>query len=789
MKKFILIVTATLFFAAPINSFGDFDGFNFDNMNFGNFDFDSMDFGGFGDDTDFGGLFGGDQGFGTNFENDFAYDTEESNPKKDSKKEAIKEPQSIEAAFKESLDPSIKKLSKKHKDSINTYLKAVSIALHALTTHCASFALGLKLKADLKPSADEAAEVSQLIDSIHTGSTYHTPLLYKEFTSLREQLISLPAALDPINKKFATLATSLNDSLDLPSAAQQKKQKDLFKETADIIKKKVTPLAADLKKVIAHKKVSEITATKKQKHQAKVRGSSASSSGGWSSNASRYFDDGYMSGGWGNSNTWGNNSDWGDSWGGGSNWDSGSWGGGNNWSGSSNYGSDSYRSSSSSSSNKSPSSSPTQIYGSAGNFKYDDFDDDDNQYSSKNKGSSSNSPESNTIDDLPIQDKIKQLILQVPKNLQKWQASYTAEKSPAGKIILIKSILEQKTFTGDIENLIKIFEYNALEESDKKLAKKESDFATTIIPFMPLMIHAATYSSPPFALYFEEKALATKENGNTQKARAVAEAQKRQRLYSYSQLIKLLGTIRSLMPTTPLFEAIVDELLKQATDILNKLSYFTTAPTNIFVSLDETLRLTTLSRQLFHEPIIIGYSTISNQTEDEKKSRTKKLAPIRERKELTTEAICTYLEAQYALSQSLINTITQATESLGIELGIPEEEPINFDQSAVVAAFNAQLSSIINTQPEEAREHLRSHLIPYNKTSYQNIEIQHALLLENLDHWHIKKIPVSSDTEDISQNDLEMEDDLHSTETNANIANTLDPELEQHATEANDLDW
>ena len=243
MKKIILIATVTLFCAAPISSFGGFDDdIDFGGM-FGNMDFSNFD--GFGDDIDFGGLFGGDEGFGTNFDNELTTDYEATNGKTENKKEAVKEPESVEAAFKESLDPSIKKLSKKHKEGIDTYLKAVSISLHTLITHCASFALGLKLKADLKPSADQAAEVSQLIDSIHTGSTYHMPLLYTEFDSLRAQLMVLPAALEPMNKKFATLATSLNDSLDLPSAAQQKKQKDLFKETTDIIKKKVTPLSAE----------------------------------------------------------------------------------------------------------------------------------------------------------------------------------------------------------------------------------------------------------------------------------------------------------------------------------------------------------------------------------------------------------------------------------------------------------------------------------------------------------------------------------------------------------------
>ena len=418
-------------------------------------------------------------------------------------------------------------------------------------------------------------------------------------------------------------------------------------------------------------------------------------------------------------------------------------------------------------------------------FNFDDYDDyDTDNYKNNSIEQSSGyvghiDNADSKFDGLPLEEQITKLIALIKVQLGQWNQKYTEEKSPAARTSLVKSILENRSFAMVIKKITSVIESKTHEALSDKAKAKYAELESQLITYLPLCIHAATYASPPFALYFAEKAIAAKEKVDTQKSRTIAEMQKKQRLHSYQELIKWLGTIRSLETTSPLFEAIIDNLLKYATEVLNKLSYFTTASTTKLASFDEIIRLTTLSRQLFHEPVVIGYSAVSTISEEEKEKRTKKLVGIRERKAVTSKAINTYLTAQYELSTALITTIEEAATALRAQLGIDESTPLNFEQPAVVAAFSEKLSIIINAQDTDIKKDLlRTWLLPYNKKGYQDIEIQHALLAENLDLWRIKKPEQPTDTADINQDDLYQDQPLEQ-QTNANNEDTSDLELEQ----------
>ncbi len=802
----ILILIFSLLLNTAAHSFEDFDFGNFDFGNFEDFDFGGMDFG----NMDFGpGQFDFDDG-GSDYDSLFGnsssaqYSDEPQNSESTAKKSTVPEPKTTQEAFKNTVDDKVKKLTTTHKKAITEYLKPISVNLHALITHCSSFALGAKLKADLNPSVETASECVQLIDKIHTNSIYHRPLLLKEFASLREKLMGLAAVVAKTNKKFAELNTALTESLELPTPAQQKKQKQVFQDTTSVITKNIAPLIDDLKKVISHKTVESIIAEKRKKHAPRVSGSYAQGAGGWSNSASHYFNDGfsdtnygYKSNSWGGgddfwasdfgSNSWGN--DWGNSWGGG--WDSyGSsydYGSGNDWG-------SSFRDTASSNTSSGLNNNFTVYGNSKQSSSYDAYDLDDEYTPSTPRPSEFNSV-SQDISSLPVKDQIAQHMTALKKQLDTILQNYTEEKSPAKRIAFIKNILEQESFSTAIKHIIEVIEYmSTMLEDDgdmNALEQQYKAFKEQLLSYIPLMIHAATYASPPFELLFEEKKIAAEKKVDGQKARAIAENKKRQRLYSYQRLMQLLSVMRTDQQS-PLFEAVVDNLLIHAQDILDKLTPFSTAPIDTLMSLNETVRLTTLSRQLYHEPIVIGYAALK-QSEDEEltAARTKKLAPIKEKKESLSPAIAAYVQAQYALSHALITSINTVINEVRSAYQLTDEQPLNLDAVEVLQLFSSTMQAHLTAQySEPQRTHFDSLLLPYSKSSYQEFEVQHGLLHELMKHWSPESAPETTDSETEQDQETSTDEyqepsdsdgttlrDFYPEETNASTADTFDQPL------------
>ncbi|MDQ5890223.1 MAG: hypothetical protein QG604_97 [Candidatus Dependentiae bacterium] len=726
------------------------------------FDFGNMDFGSESDDP-FASLFG--SGYGD--------DSESSSEQTGGKSKKPVEPPvaaSAEEAFKNGVAAEIKKLTPQYKEAIAFYLNEISSQLHALVTHSSSFVLGIKRKRELAPSTAIAEEAVQAIDAIKTNSLYHIALLSKEFEGLRVNIMAASNTIENLNAEFSALAATMPDSLDTPSSKEITQQKKLFRKAKSTTTKIIKPLIADLKKVIAHKSIKDRLAVKKKKYAPKVGGSRAGASGGWGSGAGRYFNDDYGYGGSGGG--WG---DWGGGSGGGYSWDDGWSGGGYGGGYGNDYDQSDYRKSSSSRSS-SPSTSNSSAVRQPSRSFYGYDDEDDYQVSGRQNYTTrptSFIPVSENFADLEPREQMRTILRLLPKNLEQWQRRYEAATTKPLKNAAVKTMLEDVSFTADAERLVKVIKlYKDLEATLDELLKEEYQKLYTVLPsYIPLLVHAVAYASPPLSELFEEKETLRIKKLSPEKAKEVAERNQRQRRWSYKMLIELLGFVRnSRKQHAKIFYLVVDELLKHARVILGKLEYFSKSlETGSVFSLETTMKLSALSRQLYHEPVVVGYAVLDEKNSDKEGQRQERLDIVRAEKERVTALVAPIVEQQYELLHAIITIMQEAVESVRVDLNIEDGARLSLDDSDCTQKLSAKISDIINTTygDHPQRNAINAVLIPYDQQKYQHLEVQHGLLVELMKMWSQKELPteVAAVDKDYSLSQNFSDEDLPFTTT------------------------
>jgi hypothetical protein len=685
---------------------------------------------------------------------------------------------SLEEAFKNSLDAKVTKLTPQYKKALDEYLAPLITQLQILSAHCSSFSLGIKLKTELEPHAVAITNALQLITKLHKNSVYHILFLTKEFSSIREKLLKALPDITAINNEFEKLPTDTTDLAKVQNTAQKSAQKKLFSRIEEFHKKVITPLTTDLTKLFDHKQATAAIKERQKKYAALVKGSQASASGGWSSSANNYFNDGFDFGGYGG----GGGSSWNDgggdfwnSFGGGADFGGSSWGdygdgsGGSydNWS-SSDW-SSSYKSGSSSSM-PSSSSSQTSSYVASSPSRSASYDDDfsfDSSDSSPKKSSTMGAympPKEPDISELEPVDQIKKLITLTQSHITAWPL--TPNKNE------IKKLLETPAFAADIERITRVMILAAQNTNSlsSELMAQYTTFKDTLEKAVSVCVDAATYASPPFASLFEEQARLTSKKVSLQEVRDGIEKAKRQRQYAYQKLLQLLGVIRAQESSTTLYAAILEKLQKHAYITLKNIeAFYEQEKKSRFLSLEQLIQITTLSRQLFHEPVAIGYAKVLEQKEESDgeapAKQQEKLAALRTKKQEVTESIAPLISKNYALYHTTITLLQEAVMAVRTDLKLADDQAFVPNHINAIQALAAKVETLLSSESYATHEYqadIRALLLPYDKKRYEHIEIQHALLTELLQWWNGVK-PEATVAEDEARGD-DIEDVENTTE-------------------------
>ncbi len=789
MKKNILLICLTTFAfsSGPLlanDPFADFGGGGMDDffgggggfgdMDFGGMDFGDMDFGdmGFdGENDSFGSLFGdgnedgfNDDDFGSSFNNN----DEEGNNKKGSKDAIPEVAASLEEAFKNGVKTETKKLTSQYKEALTAHLTPISVNLEKLIANLTSFTLGIRLKNELAASSAIATEVLDLINKLRTSSLYHIAFLQKDFSKLREQLIEVTTAIDPLNAEYAVItAQSSDDSLETTDAVAAKQKQQLADKIKGVITKTLEPLIVDLKKVFDHKSVQTRLAAKKKKYAPKIAGSRASAAGGWGSGAGDYFDSGYgRSGGYGGYD--GGYGNYGSS--GGYSWDDGGYGGGyssrygSSYGGYDTYGSSSnYGGGSNSYQGSAKSSSPQTVYASPQGSSYSPFNFNDSydnsEYAQPRVPGSYYQEPTTTLDATP-KEQVIDFLKRLPVNMKKWHARYESAKTFRDKTKEIKAILESSPFTADIERLSRLTELypEVKDELSDRQQQYFSDLQAALPAYVPMLVHATTYASPPFAKLFEEKELSAKQGISKHKSRKIAENAQAQRQRSYRVLMRWLDTIRTERAThKKLFGLIMNNLLKHGERILKKLKLFAEEIKNDGPSsLEQVMQLDALSRQLYHEPVAIAYAALDDDESEATKARKEQIADIRAQKIALNEQIRPLVEKQYALFHEMTLLLQETTEAVHSDLGIDADDDLRLEEPHIMQAFSLKLQHLISTtRADHAQKRiLQEMLIPCDKHRFQQIELQHMVWSELMDMWP-PKILIADEKNDTLPDDAQ----------------------------------
>jgi hypothetical protein len=778
MKTLLRFFLASVLVSSSICPAGFDDLFSGGGDPFANFDFGNMDsmFGGMSFDDEgadpFASLFnqGGDDAAGSSssFE-----DSSFSSPQK--KEVTPPVATSLEEAFKNSLDAKVTKLTPQYKKALDEYLAPLITQLQMLSTHCSSFSLGIKLKTELEPHAVAITNALQLITKLHKNSVYHILFLTKEFSSIREKLLKASPDIAAINNEFEKLPADTTDLVKVQNTAQKSAQKKLFSRIEGFHKKVITPLTTDLTKLFDHKQATAAIKERQKKYAALVKGSQASASGGWSNSANNYFNDGFDFGGYGDgSSSW--NDGGGDFWnsfGGGGDFGDSSWGdygggfGGSydNWS--SNDWSSSYKSGSSNSMH-SPSSSQTSSYVTSSPSRSAAYDDDFSfdSDSSPKKSSTMEAympPKEPDVNELDPADQIKKLITLTQSHITAWPR--TPNKNE------IKKLLETPVFAADIERITRVMILAAqnTDSLSSELMAQYTTFKDTLEKAVGVCVDAATYASPPFASLFEEQARLTSKKVSLQEVRDGIEKAKRQREYTYQKLLQLLAVIRAQESESTLYAAIVENLQRHAYLTLKNLTAFLEKEKNTpFLSLEQLMQLTTLSRQLFHEPVAVGYAvpsqTVAQSNENEPEKSQERIIALREKKQEVSEVIAPLITKNYTLFHTAVTILQEAVAAVRADLKLEKDQVFLPNHMSSIQALAAKVEIILTSETYATHEYfadIRALLLPYDKNCYEHIEIQHALLTELLSYWNGVKPPVAEPEEDEDDMEETTEKDAH----------------------------
>lgn len=744
-------------FGDPVSSQADWSGGGFEDL-----------FGGAGDSFDFGNSF--DFGDGGDFGALFGQSNSEAPPHNEAmqggapeKKEILPpEAKSLRDAFETGVKPEVTKLTPQYKEALKHYLGDAAEKLYALQKYIASSALGAKYKRELGSTPATINEAASLIDRLKNESVYHLTLYTKGFEKSRATILKLPESLAAPLAAYHELEENQDESLKAKSSSTHlAKRKKLFSSIQSLSKKELSPLIDELKKILEDKKTTEAIAAKKKKYAARVGGSAAAAAGGWQSGARNYFDDGATFGNYG-SNSWNGGGDyWSNDFGsyGGSFADYGDagWGYGNNdgygdYGYSGNWGASSSSTPSPSGGSGNTSSSPAQtVYGrtsspSGGNEDWS-FGDEANT-KKISKAASAESPQA--ISELTPEQQRAKLLQSLPQSLNRWRTEYERAQGKGPRTAAVKSILAEPGFGTTMEHLALFASLDPTHQ--KSPTAEEETLAHAINAAVPLLAHAATYTTPALDALFDESTTEKRAGASTQAAKEKIRAQAYQRARSHKALLAWLKAVRERQNDhKKLFKRILQELLGHAQTTLYAIRTLLkrVSQNTLPLSFDQTLALTTLSRQLFHEPIVSGYALLSSAAPEAagpaEEAPATQINDLIALKQEVEQAISPVIEEQYARVHDAIeaaeNTMTRVKEGV--------------DSGSFAASFQGELSA-----PDE----IKTLLVPYSKNRYRALEMQHALLSELMRYWSKKPMP-HDDADAKGQDDevLEQREDSEST--------------------------
>jgi hypothetical protein len=771
MKPFIYFLSLTVLSSVTINPIGFDDLFSGDSDPFADFNFGGMD--NFFNDSSFDDADPFEALFNQNATASPSYFSDE--PTTQAKKE-ITPPvaQTLEEAFKNSIDAKVTKLTPQYKKALTEYISPVISELQILSNNCASLALGIKLQTELTPYTTRILESLELVTKLKHNSVYHITFLTKEFSATREKIMKAARDLQLINNDFTALPTDKSDLGKAPAEKIQLAQKKLFKKIETATTKLLQPITTELTKLFTHKQAETAIKAKQKKHSASIKGSSASASGGWSNTANSYFNDDFNFGGYG-----GGNSGWGDDAGFWNSFDGSGFGSSYGWNDSfgGGYG-DSWNNSSSSDSwgssygsfkgNNSTTSSSPQSSQRLDSARYNSSSVDDFNFDSPKEKSSHiggyTPPAETDINELSPLDQIKKLIPLMSTRMKTWTPGQNKNE--------IKKLLEKSSFAGDIERLTRLFTLVAENKTEmsSELLKKYSDFKDLLEKSIGICVDAATYASPPFAELFEENAQSKNKNISLQDVRNALASAKRQREYAYQKLLQLLGVIRLHEADSSLYQAILGKLQRHAYMTLRQIAeFFEKEKKKELFSLDQLMQLTGLSRKLFHEPIVIGYAVLKNipsgDDDKEKKSATPTTHDIvhalKEKQQEIASYVVPLVQKNYTVFNAAITIMQDAVAAVRDDLKLAEDEEFIPNHISAIQALAAKIDRILSSEPYSSHEYaneIRKLLLPYDKKQYQHIEIQHALLAELNQCWNEKTLDGQSMQEEDADDEADESD-------------------------------
>lgn len=714
------------------------------------------DMGGFGGGDPFGDFDGfGGGGMDDLFGGSNDYSAPSSSGKKDEKKVKIPDAKTPAEAFKNTLPDGVKKIPKLYREGLNEALSAFTHKLHGLHANLSSTKLNIALRKQLQDAASTLSKTSSTAQIVHDQTVYHLTLYSKDFLKLRTNITQSDAQVDKVIDLFNDLKITSSNPLEGPDARTRRKQDEARKKTIQLIERTITPLLTDLEKVLNDPKAKARVEARQKKYKAREKKAAApraGSFGGWSGDAGGYFNDNWGGSGFGN-DFGGFGGGWDDF--GGSGWDSGGFGGfgGGSWGGGygggggySSYGGSSGSSWGSSSPSRA-SSSPSKPYTIGGA-----------PTASPSLSNSSNTAQpiapsapytmqsEQSEQELLPRELAYKAVRALPRRLNHWRDYVSSAKNAHQLEEKTRTMLEQRTFTRDITQLVMLTE--ALTEPEVEEARqKDSSFAKNIKAFetalhqsLSLLVSAAKYASPPFSTLIDKHHLMQKKKLDRSTAKKKAAALKKQRQRSYEALMQWLHITR-LSGDEAVTKKIIGLLRADAAKVLSKLEQLLDDTPVGYLPYQSAEELDILSRRLMQEPVVIGYSAIPDESPEDEQGRKKKLASLIERKQKVGAQMAALLSEQNELLANMLQVFEQAAQQVHATLDeVPEDWLTRPD---MITLLNGAMEQIIKEQftDNPHASTMQKAMIPYSEELFKKMHVQLGMQQELAQHWRPTEAP------------------------------------------------
>jgi len=546
------------------------------------------------------------------------------------------------------------------------------------------------------------------MERLKNEKVFHVVLLGKDLAVTRKKLMTLPAKIKPLLTEYTALAGILDDSIKAKTTTeQQKRQKALAAKIESLITKELKPLEAPLTKLLEDKKVQEAVKGKQKKYAGKAQDNLKHKN---PDNYSAYA--GGRGGDWGSGNDYWNSGDSFDDFGSAS--DFGNFGGGSDdWGWSGGYGSgqgyDDWSSEgfgsggfSGSSGSGSISSSIGDTYGAGPAARSSSLLKDESDWSpdagetdtsDTQHTTASKTPAEEDLSALTPSEQYNKLLTTLPWRINQWRARYERAAGFNEKQALLKTILADPAF-GTMAHHLALFTTLA-----SKAHEQDEACSNAVLSAIPLLVGAAAYASPALEYIQDAQEKMTLPGITAQAAKEKIKRDLYQRERSYKALLQWLKALRDNRGASPVaYEKVIDELLSHTEKVFDGLHSILKEARAVETGspLKFLMGLTSLSRQLFHEPVVIGYAVLSEESENVPTKRKERLAGLIAKKDALTKEMVPFVQNLYTTMPTEADNNTKALIVELMQLWTPGDLPAG-EQSAAEEGDDL-------TQPEDLQE-------------------------------------------------------------------------------------